>query len=411
MMPERDSTMAMRTHWNFFGAGQLVFGSNSLSQLGGLLSRRKLGRVLVIADRNLVRAGIVARIVRSLEESGIAFAVFDGGEPEPSLDTARQAFTAASGFRPDAVLGAGGGSNMDLAKIVAVLLAHGGAPEDYFGFDRIPGPVTPLVCLPTTAGTGSEVSHSAVLTDTANGIKVSTLSQYLRPSLAIVDPMLALSCPPKATADSGIDALTHAIEAYTAVDFSRLDVPAEQVTPYDGKTPMGDLLAEKAIALIGQNLVTAVNDPGNLAARENMALAATLAGMAFSNCGVSIVHALEYPIGAALHVSHGAGNGLLLPYVMRFNLAVRAREFARIAELLGADTRGRDDLAAAELAIRQVDNLKRDTGIPARLRDIGATQEQLAGFAEKSFAIKRLVQLNPRPPSQADLLGILHEAL
>jgi alcohol dehydrogenase class IV len=154
-----------------------------------------------------------------------------------------------------------------------------------------------------------------------------------------------------------------------------------------------------------------VKQPDNLAARENMALAATLAGLAFSNCGVSIVHALEYPLGAALHVSHGAGNGLLLPYVMRFNLGVRAREFSRIAELLGADTRGLDESAAAELAVRHVEQLKHAIGIPARLRDIGATENQLAGFAEKSFGIKRLVQLNPRPPSQEDLLGILRTAL
>jgi alcohol dehydrogenase class IV len=142
-----------------------------------------------------------------------------------------------------------------------------------------------------------------------------------------------------------------------------------------------------------------------------MALAATLAGMAFSNCGVSIVHALEYPIGAALHVSHGAGNGLLLPYVMQFNLPARTREFARIAALLGADTQYLPEREAAELAVREVEKLKRNAGIPKRLRDIGATADQLPGFAEKSFAIKRLVQINPRPPSQEDLLGILQQAL
>jgi alcohol dehydrogenase class IV len=400
----------MRTHWNFFGPGQLVFGPGSVSQLGRLMARRKLARAFIVTDGNLVNAGVVDRVLRPLEEEGAVFAVFDGGEPEPSLDTAQRALAAALEFRPDSVVGLGGGSNMDLAKIVALLLTHGGTPEDYFGFDRVPGPVMPLVCVPTTAGTGSEVSHSAVLTDTRNGIKVSTLSEYLRPALALVDPLLSLTCPPKATADSGIDALTHAIEAYTVVDSRELQIPSDQVTPYDGKTPMGDLLAEKAIALIGQNLVTAVTDPGNITARENMALAATLAGMAFSNCGVSIVHALEYPIGAALHVSHGAGNGLLLPYVMRFNLTARAREFGRIAALLGTDTQGLDDLAAAELAIQQVETLKRTIGIPERLREIGATEEMLAGFAEKSFGIKRLVQLNPRPPSQADLLEILQQA-
>jgi alcohol dehydrogenase class IV len=226
-----------------------------------------------------------------------------------------------------------------------------------------------------------------------------------------VDPSLTLTCPPKATADSGIDALTHAIEAYTVTDFDRMETAPDGLFPYTGKTPMGDILAEKAIALIGQSLVTAVKEPDNLPARENMALAATLAGMAFSNCGVSIVHALEYPIGAALHVSHGAGNGLLLPYVMRFNLAVRTKEFAHVAKLLGADTGGLDEASAAELAVRKVEELKRDAGIPERLREIGATAAQLPGFAEKSFGIKRLVENNPRRPSQDDLLGILEQAL
>src|SRR5262249_13364890 len=145
--------------------------------------------------------------------------VFDEAEPEPSLATARRALEAAKSFQPDSVLGLGGGSNMDLAKITAALFTHGGSPAEYFCFYRIPGPVPPIICIPTTAGTGSEVSHSAVLTDTENQVKVSTLSRHLRSALAIVDPRLTLSCPARATADSGIDALTHAIEAYTAVDF------------------------------------------------------------------------------------------------------------------------------------------------------------------------------------------------
>src|SRR6185369_5955787 len=186
---------------------------------------------------------------------------------------------------------------------------------------------------PTTAGTGSEVSHAAVLTDKANHIKVSTLSQFLRPALAVVDPALTDGCPKQITADSGIDALTHAIEAYTAVDFDQLNEPDGLPVAYEGRHPLGDCLAEKAIALIGQHLVAAVQDGTNKAARDGMALAATLAGLAFSNCGVAVVHALEYPIGGAVHVSHGAGNGLLLPFVMRYNLPVRKPVFAKIAVL------------------------------------------------------------------------------
>jgi alcohol dehydrogenase class IV len=299
---------------------------------------------------------------------------------------------------------------MDLAKMTAILRRHGGSPTDYFGFDNIPGPVTPLICVPTTSGTGSEVSHSSVLTDTDNKIKVSTLSPFLRPARAIVDPKLTVSCPSKATAESGIDALTHAIEAFTAVDYDKLDVPPGEATPYTGRTPMGDLLAQQAVALVGEHLNTAVNKPTNLDAREGMALAATLAGMAFSNCGVAVVHALEYPIGAAVHCSHGAGNGLLLPYVMRFNLPERQAEFRRIAHLLGEDTSGASDDEAGEVCIAAIENLKRNIGIPERLRDIGVTQSQLPVLARKSFDITRLMKLNPRTPTEDDLLKILKDA-
>jgi len=275
----------------------------------------------------------------------------------------------------------------------------------------VPGPVTPLACIPTTAGTGSEVSHAAVLTDAENEIKVSTLSRFLRPQLAVVDPELTVSCPPRATAESGIDALTHAIEAYTAVDWPALDIPDDQTAPYDGKQPIADVLAERAIELIGRHLPTAVHQPKNIEARQGMALAATLAGMAFSNAAVAVVHALEYPLGGTLHCSHGAGNGLLLPYVMRFNLPERVDELATIARLLGAETGGLEQQPAAELAITQVEALKREIGIPERISDVGGTAEQLPHFARKSAGITRLMQLNPRRPSEEDLLAILQSAL
>lgn len=399
-----------RTTWNFYSAGRVVFGSGGIRQLPRCLDRIPSGKVLLITDQQLVRAGVVDRVRMPLLESGRNVEVFDGGEPEPSLKIAEAAVNHARKFQPDAILGLGGGSNMDLAKITANIFTHGGEFSDYFGYDKINGPLCPLVCVPTTSGTGSEVSHAAVLTDTQNQMKISTLSQYLRPSLAVIDSELTLSCPPKATADSGIDALTHAIEAYTAVDHTELAVAAGESWPYDGKTPLGDCLAEKAIALIGEHLITAVKEPTNLAAREGMALAATLAGMAFSNCAVAVVHALEYPLGGALHCSHGAGNGLLLPYVMRFNLPVRRKEMAAIARLLGEDVSGLSLEAAAERAIIAVEKLRKAIGIPERIRDLGGQRDQLPGFAKKAFEIKRLMLLNPRLPSEANLLAILESA-
>jgi alcohol dehydrogenase class IV len=229
--------------------------------------------------------------------------------------------------------------------------------------------------------------------------------------VALIDPLLATSCPAKVTADSGIDALTHAIEAYTAVDNARFPLPPGERTVYQGKHPMGDMLAEKAIALIGQHLRKAVSNGQNLEAREGMALAATLAGMAFSNVGVAVVHALEYPLGGATHCSHGAGNGLLLPYVMRYNMPVRQREFATIARLLGEDVSGLSEADAAQRAVAAVQKLRADIGIPARLRELGVNEGQLRGFAEKAFAVTRILRGTPREVSVAALEGILREAL
>jgi alcohol dehydrogenase class IV len=400
----------MRNTWTFHSAGTLVFGNGAVNELGRRCLKQNWRRIFVVSDQHLIRAGIVPRVVQILETAGLKVSLFDQGAAEPSVDLAILAAEQAKPFQPDAIVGLGGGSNMDLAKIAAVLVTHGGEPAHYFSFNNVPGPVLPLIGVPTTAGTGSEVSHAAVLTDTANHIKVSTLSNHLRPALAVVDPELTYTCPRKVTADSGIDALTHAIEALTAIDFQQLPIPPEEEVAYCGAYPLGACLAEKAIELIGQHLVTAVTDGANRAAREGMALASTLAGLAFSNCAVALVHALEYPIGAVLHCSHGAGNGLLLPYVMRFNMPQRITEFARIAHLLGEDTRGCQGQESAERAVVAVERLRKQIGIPERIRELGGTREQLPAFAAKAFAIKRLRDVNPRVASEADLLGILEAA-
>jgi alcohol dehydrogenase class IV len=400
----------MRETWTFHSAGQLLFGRNAIRQLGEVACRLGARRVLVVTDPLLTKGGLAERATAPLAASGVAVEVFSGGEPEPSLRAADACIAAARQFRPDALLGLGGGSNMDLAKITATVLAHGGSPRDYFGDDKIPGPVHPLICAPTTAGTGSEVSAAAVLTDTDNLMKVGILSNYLRPRVALVDPLLTVSCSPKVTADSGIDALTHAVEAYTAVDNATFPLPSGERTVYQGRHPVGDVFAEKAIALIGANLRRAVANGNDLEARDGMALGATLAGLAFSNVGVAVVHALEYPVGGATHCSHGRGNGLLLPYVLRFNLPARTRELAAIARLFGEDLAGLDERAAAERAVTAVERLRNDIGIPGRLRELGVREEQLRPFAEKAFGIKRILRVNPRPVTVEDLEGILRSA-
>jgi alcohol dehydrogenase class IV len=388
----------------------LIFGAGAVEQLGELAVRYGYRRVLIVTDPPLVEAGLLDRVREPLSKDSVAVETFDGGEPEPSFRILGGVMEIARRFKPDAVLGLGGGSNIDLAKMVSVLLAHGGEPHSYIGDDKVPGPVMPVIAVPTTAGTGSEISASCVMTDDANQIKVGILSHFMRPRLAVVDPRMTVSCPKKVTADSGIDALTHAIEAFTAVDNEHFDLPPGETTIYQGRNPMGDMIAERAISLVGKHLVRAVNEPSNFESRIGMALAATLAGMAFSNVGVALVHALEYPLGGAVHCSHGAGNGLLLPYVMRFNLRGRELEFARIATLLGRDTCGLTLDEAAEEAISAVEELRRAIGIPARLRDLSVGKEQLPVFAEKALGIKRILRVNPRQPTKEDLVGILNAA-
>jgi alcohol dehydrogenase class IV len=405
--------------WSFHSAGSLVFGRDAVKQLPAVLRRLRAKRVFVVTDQVLEAAGVADTVRGELANGGAELATFHVDKPEPAVETVRAAAAAAKGFGPDAVLGLGGGSNMDTAKLVALVLAHGGDPLDYTGDCRVPGPVFPLICVPTTAGTGSEVSAAAVFTDTANQIKVSCLSQYLRPLAAVVDPLLTVSCPPKVTADSGIDALTHAIEAFCAADQDEfLDRPPGGETVYQGKNPMADYMAAECIMLIGRFLRRVVKDGSDLEAREGMALAATLGGLAFSNAGVALVHAMEYPVGGAVHVSHGAGNGLLLPYVMRYNAAVRADEIGSVGLwLIHPDDVSKQEAVAryfeggVDEAIRQVEQLRKDIGIPTRLRDIGVTEDMLPGFAAKAFAIKRLMRVNPRmPQSEGEILAIYQAA-
>ena len=395
--------------WTFHSAGSLLFGRGAAAKAGEVARRLRADRAFVVTDTTLAGNGVLDAVRGPLQAAGVAVTVFDGCVPEPPSDVVYAATEAARKAAGGLVVGLGGGSNMDTAKLVALLLAHGGTLDDYVGDCRVPGPVGPLLCLPTTAGTGSEVSPAAVYTDTARRMKVSCLSNHLRPSAAIVDPLLTLKCPPKVTADSGIDALTHAIEAYTAVGHDEFVRRPGGETVYQGKNSIADMMAMSCLLHVGRCLRRAVSHPDDLDAREGMALAGTLGGLAFSNAGVALCHALEYPVGAAVHVSHGAGNGLLLPHVMRFNATVAPELIGDMPMYLGSGTYdGRDDFA--EVAVEQVEELCRAVGIPARLRDLGVTEDMLPSFAEKAFAVKRLMRVNPRLPQSADELLAIYRA-
>lgn len=399
--------------WQFATAGRILFGRGTVNELGVLAIRLQINRALIVTDTNLSALGLVSRVSAMLETAGIKVSVYDACKPEPPLECAIEASQLAAKAGADGLIALGGGSNIDIAKMAAILMKFGGTPPDYFGFDRVPGPVAPLIACPTTAGTGSEVSNSSVLTDHAAATKVSSLSHYLRPAAAIVDPELTDSCPAKVSAHSGIDALVHAIEAVTAR--SSLEIPGDTQLerPYVGAYPFTELLGLEAIRLIGKSLVKAVKNGADRVARDDMALAALLAGMAFSNSGVALVHALEYPIGALTHCSHGEGNGLLLPHVMHYNLASRVEHFARIARALSGDDRRMSAMSQAELAQESVEIVKRmqqELGIRATLSQLGLAREQLPTVASKAFSIKRLMSTNPREPSEAELLSLLEDA-
>lgn len=397
--------------WRFSTSDEILFGCGAAQQIGVEARHRGFGNALIVTDPNMAKAGLVDVVRRSLSASQVAAAVFDGSVPEPGTAAVNAAAEVAQRVRPDLIIGLGGGSNMDVAKVAAAVYSHGGSAADYFGENRIPGPSAPVFAVPTTAGTGSEVTAVAVIEDEVRHLKLAVASPHLRPRLAIVDPTLTITCPPRVTAESGMDALVHAIEAYTVMAYHALDVPADARPQFSGKQPIADALAEQAIRLVGRHLRSAVYQPRNIEAREGMHLAALLAGMAFSSAGLAAVHALQYPVGAATHTSHGLGTGLLLPYVVEYLLPAAPQGFANVAEWLGEEIRGLGVMEAARSSVQAIQALKRDVGLPMRLRDIGVDEARIRPMAEQAATYQRLLRMSPRPLDVAALECILRSAL
>jgi alcohol dehydrogenase class IV len=396
----------MRGEWRFHTSGEIIFGRGAVRRTGEAVRRLGARRALIITDRQLAAAGLPAQVEHSLADAGIVTSRFDGGQAKPTLETVTTCVTMAQEGEHEALVALGGGSNIDLAKAAAVVLSYGGSAEAYFGEDRVPGPILPLVAISTTAGTGSEVSGASVLADPANRRRGAILSNYLRPRVAIYDPLLTLTCPPQVTADAGIDALTHAVEAHMVVDYRTEREGSTPAGLYQGRFPLSDLLAEQAITLIGRYLRRAVYQGGDLAAREGMHLASLLAGMAFSNAGLTAVHALEYPVGVLTGCSHGTGNGLLLPYVMEYNVPACPERLATVARLLGEEVGALSVWEAAGRAAEAVQRLKNEIGIPMNLRDLGVKESELRPLAEATAQITRLLRANPRP-LDADTLEVM----
>jgi alcohol dehydrogenase len=294
-----------------------------------------------------------------------------------------------------------------MAKVVALLLAHGGRPQDYYGESAVPGPILPVVAVPTTAGTGSEATPVAVLSDPEREMKVGISSPHLIPHTAVCDPELTHSCPAGLTAHSGADAVTHLVESFTAL--TRTPTPRlahERV--FIGKSALTDHIALQGLQLMGRSLLTAYHHPTDADARRDVMLAAFAGGLALGTAGTAAAHALQYPLGAATHTPHGLGVGVLMPYVMRYNLPERVKEFAQIARALGVG--GADEATMARAGVEAVDALIDGVGLPRTIAELGLPAERVEWLAEQGMGATRLVQNNPRPLDLPAMVAISRAA-
>jgi alcohol dehydrogenase len=404
--------MIMREQWGFSCAREIIFGLHAVKRLGSAVQKLGCKYPLVVTDQTVKDIGLLEGVNSALKDSGINYGLFDKSEPEPSISFVNDNYKKIRDKKYDAIIALGGGSVIDLGKAFAILISFGGNIADYLGEGKIPGPTVPIVAVPTTAGTGSSVSPTIVLTDKAANTKKGVRDNRLRPDFAIVDPLLTLSCPPFITACVGIDVLAHAVESYTAIPFEYLPVSPEEddAVVYHGAYPLTDGIARDAITLVGKNLRIAVDQGRNIDARKNMALANIMAGMAFSNSGTTAVHAMALPLGAVSHAPHGLVNGLLLPHVLEYNIPVCAQRLTNIACWLGERIEGLSEFEAARKAVDHIKKLIIDVGLPSRMREIGVKESDIRAMAENTIQLESLLRLNPRKLSLEDIESIYRSA-
>jgi alcohol dehydrogenase class IV len=404
--------------WEFDTADRLKFGTGAADELPEAVSLHDGQSLLFVSDAGVVDAGILDHLTALFEGTDVAVDSFTGVEPDPSVDVFEAAVEYAREVDPDVVVGVGGGSTLDVTKTTSVLYDADGDVLDYVAEptgrgEPVPGPGVPAIGLPTTAGTGSETTPVSVISLPDRDMKVGISSRHQYLDLALVDPELTVSLPPGPTATSGIDALSHAVEAYVTRRFDAKPAPASasERPDYGGGTLLTDQLALTAIDLVGSNLRRAVDNGDDLEARRNVALGSLTAGMAFGNAGLGATHALAMAIGAEYHLPHGATIAACLPAVMRYNASGAAGRFREVAERLGADVRGLGDRAAAARAVEEVSTLVADVGLDAGLADLGVEESDAAHLAEKSARLERLLVGNPRRVDADDLESLVRQSL
>lgn len=385
----------MMNPFTFSTTPSVIFGAGSLSRIGEIASQKLGQRVILVTDAGLVAAGLVQPAIAALEAAGIAVAIFDGVTADPPEAVVMAAVRAGHAHGATGVFGLGGGSSLDVAKLVALLLKSGENLTAIYGVGNARGPRLPLVLAPTTAGTGSEVTPISIVT-TGEIEKKGVVSPVILPDVALLDPELTLGLPAHVTAATGIDAMVHAIEAFTSVSAN--------------KNPVSKVLAKEALSLLGQHIRRAVSHGADMEARSSMMLGSMLAGQAFANSPVAAVHALAYPIGGVFHVPHGLSNALVLAQVIRFNAEACGEAYAELSAILFPQ----EALAAAggpaASFAEKLAALCLELGLPPRLRDVGIPADALPQLATEAMKQTRLLVNNPRIVTLADALVIYQAA-
>ncbi|MBZ4687569.1 MAG: alcohol dehydrogenase [Clostridia bacterium] len=379
----------------FKGPSIVMTGYNSIENLKEVMEWFKCKKPIIITDAGIVKAGLAERIYNIIKEFGLTVDIYSEIESDPSIETAEKCsnFVKQGGY--DFILALGGGSPIDIAKVASIMMTNEGEVSDFLGIEKVPNRGLPKIIIPTTAGTGSEVTNVSVLSIPDKKTKKGIVSRYLFADVAIIDSSLMLTIPANVTASTGMDALTHAIEAY----ISRFS------------TPWTDMYALKSISLIGKYLRRAVVDGKNIEARENMAIASTYAGLAFGNAATGMVHGIAMSLGGQCHVPHGIANAIMLPYVMEWNSVSSFEKFKQIAIALGENTEGLSDKKAAEKAVTAVRDLSIDIGIPQNLRSLSIKDTDLEELARDAMTNERQIKPNPRDVSYDEVLNILKKAL
>jgi len=377
----------------FHAPTRLIFGPGALAEVIPELKRLGVGKPLLVTDQGIRAAGLLGRVTSLLEEHGVPSATFDGVKENPSVETVADGLKIYANEGCDGLIPIGGGSPIDTGKAIGILASNNGEIAQYEGVGKVPRAIPPTIAVPTTYGTGSETTSVAVITDPRRHFKFVIVSPNIFCSSAILDPTLLLSLPRKIGAATGMDALTHAIEAYVAL----------------GSQPFASALALHAIGLVAGNLRQAVANDQNLAATQNMVIASALAGMAFSNARLGTVHAMAHPLSAHCGIHHGTACAILLPHVMEFNLGACPEKYAEIARAMGGTTAGLAVMDAARLAVEAVRALASDVDIPANLRAAGATPDRLQELIGDSM-LSGAIRNNPRTTGKEDVEHLFSKA-